>query len=530
MGPRMATKWWGWGDPDTRYPSEALEAFLTFLEREGFPRRPPEPVPEAVTLPAGRLGEGEVAALRKVTEATAEEAERRAHARGQGYLDLVRARRRTWEEAPDAVAYPGTEEEVAALLRLAGERGWAVVPFGGGTSVLGGVRPLRGRHRAVVTLDLCRMNRVREVDIEARLVRAEAGIRGPDLEAALEERGLTLGHRPQSFHFSTLGGWIATRAVGHLSGGYGRIEDLVRAVRVVTPTGTLETRTVPARAVGPEVRELVLGSEGTLGIVVEAVLRVRPRPGATDRRAFLLPSFPEALAACRTLAQAGPTPALLRISDPAETRAALAFRGLEAEDGGCLVLLACHGPSETVAGDLEAASRPWTEAGGVDLGPEPVAAWEEEYHRAPYLRDELVARGFLMDTLETAAPWSRLEPLHRAVRDALLGALREDGLPGLVLGHVSHVYPDGASLYFTLLASGMRGEEEAQWHRLKAVATEAVLAGGGALSHHHGIGVDHRRWMEREHGPVALRALRALKEALDPRGILNPGKLMEEGS
>lgn len=523
----MAEKWWGWGPPEERYPAPARDAFLAYLARRGVAARAPEGDPPPPRLPPSRLTEEEWEELTARVPASRDPEDRLAHSLGKGYLDLLRARQPALDVAADAVAAPGTVSEVQALLDLASQRGWALIPFGGGTSVLGGVRPLTGPHRAAVTVDLRRLHRVLEVDEASLLVRAEAGIRGPALEEALAQRGLTLGHFPQSFHFSTLGGWIATRSVGHLSGRFGRIEDLVRAVCMVTPRGTLETRTVPARATGPELRELLLGSEGTLGVVVEAVLRVRRAPVHRARRAFLLPTFAEGLERARVASHTETTPTLLRTSDEEETAAGLALSGLEVEDAGCIALVAFHGDPVAADEAVGVLSAAWTQEGALDLGPDPVVDWEAEYYRTPYLRDDLVARGVLVDTLETAAPWSRLEGLHGAVGDALRGACRDEGVEGIVLAHLSHAYRDGASLYFTILAPQAPGDEVGQWHRLKVAATEAILEGGGTLSHHHGIGVDHARWMGAEHGPLALECLRALKTSLDPQGILNPGKLWE---
>lgn len=523
----METRWWGWGDASVRYPAESLDPVLAYLETEGLSLGPPLEPPDLPDLPPSRI-DPDRDPLDGLGEVSTDPLTRASHSLGQGYLDLLRARQSVWQEATDLVVFPREAAEVRTLLRRAGDRGWAVVPYGGGTSVLGGVRPLAGGHRAVVTVDLRHLNRVREVRSEDGLVRVEAGLRGPALEDALEAHGFTLGHFPQSFHHSTVGGWIATRSSGHLSGRYGDLAELVRSLRVVTPRGDVETRTVPSRATGPELRELFVGSEGILGIIVEAVLRVRPRPEAREGLTFLAPSFGAALSTCRDMVQSGPGPALVRISDEAEAEALAAARGLDLEDVPSLVLLEFQGTERAVRDQGEDATGIWTDAGSVGLDRRWVDAWREEYYRSPYLRDELFARGLLVETLETAAPWSRLEALHHGVRGALHDAFAREGEAGLVLCHLSHAYPDGGSLYFTLLTPRTPGDAAEQWHRLKAVATEAVLAQGGTLSHHHGIGVDHRAWMEREHGPTGVRVLQALKRSLDPAGILNPGKVVEK--
>lgn len=466
-------------------------------------------------------------ALRGVAEVTLDDRDRLVHSFGKSYLDLLRTRLGQVDEVTDAVAYPKSPEEVTRLLELAASHGVAVVPFGGGTSVLGGLRPLSGRQDAVITIDLRHLNRVLEVDDISLLVRVEAGIAGPDLEEALRGRGLTLGHFPQSFHYSTLGGWIATRATGHLSGEYGRIEDMVQAVRILTPEGELETRSVPARSVGPGVVDLVLGSEGTLGIVVDAVIRVRREPKSHARRGLLYQDFLAAIDGAREMVQRGILPSLFRVSDEEESSMIGFLAGLEAEDVPCVVLLGYEGTESGAATRMDAAVQLWTDAGALDIGEDPAATWEEEYYTTPYLRDDLLTRGLLVDTLETAASWSKLKRLHQAVRQSIVDVFKSQGIEGLVLCHLSHLYRDGASLYYTVLAPQIRGREVEQWWEIKEAATEALLREGGTISHHHGIGTDHLRWMEKEHGEAALKALRALKHAMDPKGIMNPGKVVQ---
>lgn len=519
-------KWWGWGTPEERYPERRLARVLDLLTARGMPPHAPRDAPEPPHLPASRLGSKALGTLQRIGEVTLDEKERLAHSLGQSYLDLLAARHGGPEEVTDAVAYPGSAEEVRRLIEAAPTLGYAVVPFGGGTSVLGGVRPLRGGHRSVLTVDLVNLDRVLHVDEIARLARVEAGIRGPALEDHLRAHELLLGMYPQSFHFSSVGGWIATSASGHLSGGYGRMADLVQAVRVATPQGSLETRTVPARAVGPSVKDIVLGSEGILGIIVEATLRVRPLPTTRARTALLVPDFSQALEGCRRLLHHGVRPTLLRVSDEAETEMMAALAGMEGEDHPSLVLLGLEGGD--AEDRLRRATEAWTPEGGADLGEAGVAAWEAEYYAAPYLRDELIDRGYLVDTLETAASWSALHSLYAATRQAIREVFNGWGLDALLLCHLSHAYPDGGSLYFTLLAPQLPGRERAQWWEVKRAATEAILEHGGTLSHHHGIGVDHRQWMEAEHGKASLTALQGLKRALDPQGIMNPGKVLEE--
>jgi alkyldihydroxyacetonephosphate synthase len=468
--------------------------------------------------------------------------QRVAHAAGRGYHDLVRLRAGEADGAPDAVVYPGSAEQIAALLGACAQHGVAVVPFGGGTSVVGGVEALRGRCAAVVTLDLARLDRLLAVDRDTLSATVQAGMTGPALEAALAEHGLTLGHFPQSFEFSTVGGWVATRSSGQASTGYGRIDALVLALRVVTPSGEIATRALPASAAGPALRELLVGSEGALGAIVEATLRVRPRPAARRYEAFSLPRFASGVDAFRTLAQAGAAPDVARLSDEPETRVSLALSGgqrvatrvlrgylrTRGHAHGCLVIAGWEGRAD---GELRArrtaAARALRDAGAVSLGTPVGAAWEHGRFAAPYLRDELLAHGVLVETLETATTWSRLLELHAAVAAALDGTLRARGTPPVVMCHVSHVYRAGASLYYTLVARQEPGAELAQWHAAKAAASEAILAHGGTLSHHHGVGRDHAPWLPGEVGPLGIELLRAAKATLDPAGIMNPGKLID---
>jgi alkyldihydroxyacetonephosphate synthase len=539
--PRM--RWWGWGEDGHDAPLSP--AALALLEAELGPlppRRDPVAL-DAVRLPDAALPAHVREALAAIVgeeHVLADRGARIAHAAGRGYHDLVRLRAGEATPAPDAVVYPGSTEEVAAVLRACAEHAVAVVPFGGGTSVVGGVEPLRGAFEAVVTLDLARLDRLVAVDRTTLSATVQAGMTGPALEAALAEHGLTLGHFPQSFEFSTVGGWVATRSSGQASTGYGRIDALVLGIRAVTPAGEIATRELPASAAGPSLRDLLVGSEGALGVIVEVTLRVRPRPTARRYEAFSLPSFAAGVDAFRALAQAGAAPDVARLSDEAETRVSLAMQGgfptralrsylrARGHGDGCLVIAGWDARSEA---ELRArrtrAARALRAAGGIALGTPVGAAWEHGRFAAPYLRDELLAHGVLVETLETATTWSRLLDLHAAVAGALDGALRARGTPPVVMCHVSHLYRAGASLYYTFVARQEQGAEPRQWNAAKAAASEAILAGGGTITHHHGVGRDHAPWLPDEVGPLGIDLLRAAKATLDPAGIMNPGKLLD---
>jgi alkyldihydroxyacetonephosphate synthase len=490
---------------------------------------------DEVAVGPSALGADARAALAAVCAMRDDHAVRVLHAAGKGYPDLVRLRAGDARSAPDAVVLPAGHDEVRAVLDVCARHGVAVVPFGGGTSVVGGVEPLRGPHRAVVSLDLGQLAGGIDVDERSRTATVDAGLPLPALEAALAGRGLTLGHVPQSFEYATVGGCVATRSAGQASSGYGRIDDLVLGVRLAAPAGDLDLPAMPASAAGPDLRELVVGSEGTLGVITRVTLQLAARPAVCADEGVVFGSFAEGMEAFRALAQAGALPEVARLSDEEETRVQLALAGggpagalaggylrLRGVAGGAMAILGWEGEREDVRRRRRHAAALLRRHGAVRLGPAPGRAWRRGRFRGPYLRDELLDRGVLVETLETAAPWSRLPRLYRAVGDALRGALGR----AIVMCHVSHVYVTGASLYVTFLAAARPGEELAQWRAAKAAASEAIVAAGGTISHHHGVGRDHAPYLRAEVGALGLAALRAAKAELDPAGIMNPGKLL----
>jgi alkyldihydroxyacetonephosphate synthase len=464
------------------------------------------------------------------------------HAAGKGYPDLVRQRAGDCEHAPDAVVYPADHEQVAAVLAACAQSGVAVVPFGGGTSVVGGVEPLRGDFPAVVALDLRRLDRVAGVDRRSLTALLEPGLRGPWAEDRLNEQGLTLGHFPQSYEYATIGGYVATRSAGQASTGYGRIDELVLGLRCATPAGEINLRPHPASAAGPDLRELIVGSEGTLGVITLAAMKVRTAPASQRYEGWFFRDFAAGTDAFRVLEQDDAAPDVARLSDEAETRMSLALAGrdglkaragdaylrLRGYDGGCLAILGWEGAEEDVerrAARTEAVAR---RAGGLPLGRSPGEAWAAGRFAGPYLRDDLLSLGVMVETLETATSWTKLLDLHAAVGQALSDALGARGTPPLVMCHVSHLYPSGASLYFTFVARQEEGAELAQWAAAKRAAGDAIVAQGATITHHHAIGRDHLPWMRAEDGPLGLAALRAVKSELDPAGIMNPGKLLPD--
>lgn len=488
---------------------------------------PPEPSLEEMELPDSRVGEAELGAVVGPDHVHSDLETRLRHLRGKSTTDLLRLRLRDLAGAPDLVVTPGSHEEVQQLLSLCAERRVAVVPFGGGTSVVGGLEPRVGLLRGLVALDLRRLNALLELDEESRLARLEPGLRGPEAEALLNERGYTIGHFPQSFQYATLGGFAATRSSGQASAGYGRFDEMVLGMRVATPAGTLDLGRAPRSAAGPDLRQLFLGSEGTLGVITSLTLQVRPAPEVRVYDGWRFSSFADGVRTLRRLAQDGPLPTVLRLSDEAETALNLARPeelGADASPGGCLAIVGYEGSEERVAALWKEAVEVLRGAGAT-LEQDAGESWAHGRYRAPYLRDALLNAGALVETLETVTFWSGLMPLYGAVSSALRESLTAQGTPPVILCHVSHVYPAGASLYFTV-ACAQRGDPVEQWRSAKAAASDAILAAGGSITHHHAVGSDHRPWFEREVGPIGMAMLRAVKDAVDPEGVMNPGVLL----
>jgi alkyldihydroxyacetonephosphate synthase len=434
---------------------------------------------------------------------------------------------------------PADAGEVAAVLAACTRAGVAVVPFGGGTSVVGGVEPVSGPHERVITLDLRRMRGV-SVDPVSRTATFGPGLRGPEAEDALGAQGLTIGHFPQSFEYATIGGFAATRSAGQASSGYGRFDDLVTEVALTSPVGTMRTLSTPHTAAGPSLRELIVGSEGTLGVITEVTVRVRPAPAERRYEAWMAADFASGCELIRSLAQDGALADVTRLSDETETRVSLALAGvsglrrtaldsylaLRRRRGGCIVICGWEGERDALERRRSVSRRQLRSGGAVPLGGSPGEAWERGRYEGPYLRDELLDLGYMVETLETSHTWSQLGELYRAVGDALDGALRAQGTPGIVMCHLSHAYADGASLYFTFFAPRRAGAELEHWRAVKTAACEAIVASEGTITHHHAVGRDHAPYMEAEVGPLGIEALAAVKERLDPAGVMNPGKLL----
>lgn len=540
--PRRDTRWWGWGDPDE--PTELGEAGERLLRERGIdPNRPSGP-PEiaGVKLPeAGRLPDSVIAAADSGNVYDSAE-DRIRHANGQNYLDLMALRSGEIELAPDAVVVPETADRIGPILEACAAAGVAVVPFGGGSSVVGGVAPLRGDHDAVISLDLAALRGI-EVDAKSLTARLGAGLRGPEAEALLAEKGFTLGHYPQSFEYATIGGFAATRSAGQSSSGYGRFDSLVSSIRMITPEGELSTLATPHTSIGPALREVAIGSEGILGVIPDVDVRIRPLPVARRYEAWIVEDFEAGSETVRRLAQSDSLPTIIRVSDVPETEVNLAmalpsgaagtifkrYLKLRGRAGGALVIAGHEGLPQTVNRSRSDVAREMRRGGGLYLGQAAGKGWAKGRFHGPYLREALLDRGVLVETLETAHQWSRHGELYRAVRSALESALAANGMEGIVMCHLSHAYRDGASLYFTVIATQGSEGGQANWPKVKRAACEAILSAGGTLSHHHATGLDHTPWLEREIGQTGLDALAALKERFDPAGIMNPGKLLGAG-
>ncbi|HZO78584.1 MAG TPA: FAD-binding oxidoreductase [Solirubrobacteraceae bacterium] len=520
-------KHWGWGYEDEQLTLDQTRAAAAAItDRLGFGTEEPDrPVPLAsVSLPRSRL---------KVPPSLAgicwtDDYERCLHAYGRSYADIVRAFRGRFEHPPDVVARPRSGREVADVLEWATSAGAAVIPFGGGTSVVGGVEPRVGDgYAGVVTVDLKALDRVLEVDSRSLSARIQAGATGPALEQQLGHAGLTLRHFPQSFELSTLGGWIATRAGGHFATLYTHIDDLVESIRALTPSGAWESRRLPGSGAGVSADRLLLGSEGTLGIITEAWVRVRPRPTHRASAGVRFEDFGAGTAAVRALSQSGLYPSNCRLIDAREAELTGAADGSHA-----LLVLGFESAHHEVGKWLELALACCKDHGGSwdgasDRGDQPGSRWRESFLRAPYLRDTFVAIDVLSETFESAVTWDRFEQFHESVLAKTTEAVREVCGQGFVTSRFTHIYPDGPAPYYTVLAPVRRGAELAQWTEIKRAASEAVLDAGGTITHHHAVGRDHRPWYDRQRPDPFARALRAAKAELDPAGILNPGVLID---
>jgi alkyldihydroxyacetonephosphate synthase len=551
-------KWYGWGDASKTYPLDHRPNAWKFLRAE-LELRGDEQFPvcdlATIQLRVPRIDENTLmkaletdlrsrSTLAQVFIRT-DKLARLMHTYGRSYRDLVRLRRGEISNPPDAVVYPTTETQVLRLVQFCAEKNMALIPFGGGSSVVGGVEPRD--ERITISLDMSKLNQFIALDTVSQTATFQAGILGPDLEHVLNERKFALGHLPQSFEYSTLGGWIATRGAGLSSTKYGKIENMTVSVRVATPNGMVDTRTVPATAAGPSLLQFLIGSEGTLGVITQATMRVHPLPRAPSYHALLFKNFASGVSAIREMMQSDLVPATVRLSDEDETRSFFSLRGespllIESAQSiylrvldtfgysfahGALMILGFEGDVDRVNADKSRGFKICKAHGALDLGETVAHTWLRDRYETPYLRDVLMDHGVLVDTLETATMWEHLERLHKALRETIRQSTEKTGARALVMTHVSHCYPDGASLYVTFLARMNRGDEIEQWQVIKRAATDCIMQNGGTLTHHHGVGYEHAAWMKDEIGEQGIDWLRAVKQSVDPKNILNPGKILQ---
>ncbi len=534
MPPRRR-KFWGWGYEDegpTPEQQERIGALLAARYGIEVPRPQPPPRLDEVALRAPRLAPP--TALAEIC--SADPHERAAHTYGKSFRDVVRAFARDFSNPPDLVAFPRNEGEVAALLDWATASRIAAIPYGGGSSVVGGVEPpTENAYPGAVSIDLGRLDRVVEIDRESRAARIQAGILGPALEDQLRPHGYTLRHFPQSFEFSSLGGWIATRSGGHFATLYTHIDDFVESLRVITPRGTIASRRLPGSGAGPSPDRLFMGSEGALGIITEAWMRLQDRPTWRAAASVTFPDFQRGARAVRAIAQAGLFPANCRLLDPGEAAVAGAGSGDDA-----VLLLAFESADHPLDAWMQRALACARDHGGAapaDAGATRSAesgaregaagAWRQSFLGAPYLRDALVGMGMISETFETAITWDRFEAFHAAVMGAAAEAVQRVCGAGTVTVRFTHAYPDGPAPYYSIIAPSRVGSQLAQWAEIKAAASEAIIAGGGTITHHHAVGRDHRPWYDRQRPEHFAAALAAAKRTLDPAGILNPGVLID---
>jgi alkyldihydroxyacetonephosphate synthase len=548
-------KWWGWGEPGVSFTHDDkpdLGPFITRVLELDVGRVTARPVAFAeLDVPEPSLGDGLRAALEAAVgeeHVSTDAHDRVVHARGKSLRDLVRHRSGDIGRVPDVVVRPASEDEVAAVVQAVLDDDAVLIPFGGGTNISGSLEAPEDEPRTVVSVDMARLARVLDVDAASRLARVEAGAFGPDLERRLNERGWTMGHFPDSFTHSTLGGWIATRSSGMQSDKYGDIAELTRAVRVVTPAGVLATRPVPHASTGPSLREMVLGSEGRLGVITEATVQVHRLPERRMILGYLFPDWSRALTAMREIAECEADPSVTRVSDARETRFSFATKrtptvvdrlqsralatvlrrakGFDLERM-CLSFIGYEGSPAHVSWQREVVGRIVARHGGLCIGSGPGRLYDQKKFDTPYIRDYLLDRGALADVSETSAPWGALPALYDRVVAAAHGAFAALGVPGYVMCHLSHSYHSGACLYFTfaLKPSGAREPIE-EYDTVKGAIQQAFVDAGATLSHHHAVGTEHARWLEEDISAPGVAMLRALFDGVDPGANLNPGKIV----
>ena len=551
-------KWWGWGDEGQEFDILNRPDLWPYI-RKSLDLPEHVSVNRRVEFDAVRLPEqtAHCAFLHDLRERVGpdrirdDKEERLTHAFGKSFRDLWRMRRGAVNYAPDYVIYPETAEEVGWIVQAAVRHQVGVVPFGGGTNIAGCLEPARSKSGTTVSVDMRRMNRLLELDARSGTARFQAGVLGPDLEEQLGRSGFTLGHFPDSFRYSTLGGWVATRSAGMQSDRYGKIEDIVISLKMVTPSGWIETLTVPRAASGIDVNRLCIGSEGTLGIITEVVVNVHPAPEKKETCGYLFPDFTGGIEALHRCHRQECVPSMARLNDPNKTALSFAFKSaqnaVQRQTGRviksylkhirrlrlertCLMLTSHEGTDESFERNRSQAAAIFRKLGAFPLGASPGKAFQRGKFDFPHLRDFLWDRGVLCDVSETATVWSNIAPLYEASTKAITSAISAHCRTGWVGCHISHTYHAGASLYFTFGMLPREGDDLTQYLHVKKAAEDSFLLNGATLSHHHAVGYEHLPWLEREISPAGLRAVQALKQGLDPDGLFNAGKFRSQYS
>lgn len=533
-------RWNGWGDEGTDFPLN--ETALAWLRDKLGPGTPPSDISQeqAIALvPDSRLAD--------FPNTVTDPLQRIRHAHGESFPDWLALKSGQMGPFPDAMVFPETHDQVETVLRQAAERGCMVIPYGGGTSVVGHLS-VPATEQPVLSVDMSRMNRLLDLNEESRLARFGAGVAGPDVEAQLRAQGYMLGHLPQSFEYSTLGGWVVTRSSGQQSLRYGRIEQLFAGGRMATPKGTLEMPTIPATGAGPDIKDFVLGSEGRMGILSEAIVRVTPVPQQENFHAVFFPDWQTARNAVRDITQAGVRLSMLRLSNPVETftqlmlaghprqiaalEAYLKLRGLggyDGEDGKCMLMVGVTGSRSQCGLARREALAIAARHSGVHIGRSIGRSWAQNRFKGPYLRNTLWEAGYAADTAETSVDWDKVSPCMRAIEAAAHRALAEFDEKVHAFTHLSHVYAQGSSIYSTFIfrAGTDRDETHARWQRLKAAVSEVMVEFGGTISHQHGVGIDHKPYLPAEKKALGISTLQTVMQHYDPDGMMNPGKLVD---
>ena len=546
-------KWWGWGYEDVTFDDSTKPELWPYLKRElgvGEIRWDKPVAFEEVTLPEQKNNEAFLAAIQAGLgdgQIVDDKKSRLVHAAGKSFRDLWLMRHGQVQFAPDCVVYPDTEEDVALVVRAAHEHGVVLVPFGGGSNIAGCLVPSDRGGRMVVSLDMCRMHRVLEVDRYSLTARIQPGVYGQHLEDQLAEHGVTLGHFPDSFLHSTLGGWVATRSAGMQSDIYGKIEDMVISLRMVTPSGTIITRTVPKSSNGIDIKHLCIGSEGILGVITEVVMQVHHKPEKEDWYGWLFPDFKSGLDAIHECHRADCMPTVTRLNDPKKTALSFAFKhpktGIKDKiakafkwyignvkkidfNQCCLMVVKYEGTPQAFNRIKNRVTAIYKKHRGVCLGAEPGRSFAKVKFDFPHLRDYVMDRSIMADVSETATTWDNLRTLHESGLADVEQAIKDTGVDAWVGCHLSHSYRTGGSLYFTFGCLQREGREIEQYLYVKKAAEDAFMKNGGTLSHHHAVGTEHLPWVEEDLSPTGLKAVKALKAGLDPNDIMNPGKII----